>query len=71
LGLPLVYLTVSKTSVMIFSSPMPPPAALGCCAPDLGKPYIASIVRSIKLKHNLLRFDQFPVAVLGNSDFGG
>src|SRR4029453_8428464 len=37
--------TASKTSVMIVSSAMPPPAALGCCAPDLGSPYIASIVR--------------------------
>src|ERR1700722_8021274 len=34
-----------KMSVMIVSSDMPTPAALGCCAPDFGSPYIASIVR--------------------------
>jgi len=39
------YLRGSKTSVTIVSSLMPAPAALGCWAPDLGNPYIASIVR--------------------------
>src|SRR5258708_5905297 len=34
-----------KMSVMIVSSDMPAPAALGCCAPDFGSLYIASIVR--------------------------
>src|SRR3982074_1681880 len=37
--------TGSKISVTIVLSPMPAPAALGCCAPDFGRPYIASIVR--------------------------
>jgi hypothetical protein len=39
------YLRGSKTSVTIVSSSIPAPAALDCCAPDFGKPYIASIVR--------------------------
>src|SRR5262249_55091766 len=42
-GIPLGLLT--KISVTIVSSEIPAPTALGCCAPDFGSPYIASIVR--------------------------
>jgi nicotinamidase-related amidase len=41
----LCYWTGANRLAAVASSLMPARSALGCCAPDLGNPYIASIVR--------------------------